>query len=271
MPQADPLAATPKGSSLLTVPCTGATATGMQVPSTVEEERARHQLAGEQLSALVWPIVRLVAAALLLALVVRIAIAQPFAIASGSMAPTLRQGDFVLVDKQAYGWSLAALPLSAPLTRPNGTAAGRIAARPVERGDVIAFVGPDGRDYVKRVIGRGDDIVELRAGALHLNGEAIPCRPLERAQCTEALPGTTGHLIQSAGTGPTASFGPVRVPPGHYFVLGDNRDASADSRMSRSDGGVGLVPDAQVIGRASRIFLSVGDGIRWNRIGNRID
>lgn len=243
----------------------------MEAPWTIEDLRAEHQLAGARLSETVWPVVRMVAAALLMALVIRVAVAQPFAISSGSMAPTLRQGDFVLVDKQAYGWSLAALPLSAPLTRPQGTAAGRIAARPVATGDVIAFVGPDGRDYVKRVIGRGGDLLDLRAGVLHLNGEAISCQPLAQGLCRETLPGGRSHVIRSTGTGANSSFGPLRVPDGHYFVLGDNRDASADSRMARSDGGVGLVPDAQVMGRASRIFLSVGDGVRWDRIGNRID
>lgn len=243
----------------------------MEAPSTIEDARVEHQLAGARLSEAVWPVVRMVAAALLMALVIRVAVAQPFAISSGSMAPTLQQGDFVLVDKQAYGWSLAALPLSAPLTRPQGTATGRIAARPVEPGDVIAFVGPDGRDYVKRVIGRGGDLLELRAGVLHLNGTVISCRPLPKGLCRETLPGGGSHVIRSDGTGANSSFGPLQVPDGHYFVLGDNRDASADSRMSRSDGGVGLVPDGQVMGRASRIFLSVGDGIRWDRIGNRID
>jgi len=236
-----------------------------------ETARDAHLQAGARLAATVWPVVQMGAAALLIALVVRVAIAQPYAIASGSMAPTLRPGDFVLVDKQAYGWSLAALPLSAPLTRPDGTAPGRIAARPVARGDVIAFVGPDGRDYVKRVVGRGGDLVELRAGVLLLNGATQPCRPLGQGLCREVLPGGRSHVIRAAATGANSSFGPLRVPDGHYFVLGDNRDASADSRMARADGGIGLVPDAQVMGRAARIFLSVGDGVRWDRIGYRID
>jgi signal peptidase I len=255
----------------LTVLCTGATPSEMEVPSAIEEVRAAHISSGERLSARLWPLLRLVAAALVIALFIRVAVAQPFAIPSGSMAPTLQPGDFVLVDKRAYGWSLAALPLAAPLTRPDGTTPGRVGARPVMPGDVIAFVGPDGRDYVKRVIGRGGDRLELRGGILHLNGVAVPCRPLADGLCRETLPGGYSHVIRSDGSGPTASFGPLLVPEGHYFVLGDNRDTSADSRVSRSDGGVGLVPDAQVMGRAARIFLSVGDGIHWDRIGRPID
>jgi signal peptidase I len=243
----------------------------MDAPSAIDEAREAHLGAGERLSATLWPILRLVTVALLVALVVRILLVQPFAIPSGSMAPTLEPGDFVLVDKRAYGWSLASLPMAAPLTRPNGTVTGRLRASAAEPGDVIAFVGPDGRDYVKRVVARGGDRVSLTAGVLHLNGRAVPCVRTQGGLCHETLPNGQGHLIRSNGTGPTASFAELLVPEGHYFVLGDNRDASADSRVPRSEGGVGLVPDAQVIGRAARIFLSVEDGVRWDRVGRRID
>jgi signal peptidase I len=251
----------------------------MDAPTTIEAARAAHLSAGERLSAALWPALRLVAAALAIALVVRILIAQPFAIPSGSMAPTLEPGDFVAVDKRAYGWSLASLPLAAPLMRPEGMAVGRLGAKAVEPGDVIAFVGPDGRDYVKRVVAVGGDRVSLQGGVLHLNGRAFPCVPETAGQregqlgglCRETLPNGQGHLIRSNGTGPTATFPELLVPDGHYFVLGDNRDESADSRVPRSDGGVGLVPDAQVMGRAARIFLSVDGGIRWDRVGRAID
>ena len=187
------------------------------------------------------------------------------------MSPTLRPGDFVLVDKRAYGWSLASLPLAPPLMRPDGTVAGRLRPVPVEPGDVIAFVGPDGRDYVKRVIARGGDRVSLAAGVLYLNGRSMPCVPAIDGLCRETLPNGASHLIRSDGTGQTASFPDLVVPDGHYFVLGDNRDASADSRVPRSEGGVGLVPDAQVIGRAARILMSVDEDVRWDRVGHRID
>ncbi len=243
----------------------------MDAPTTIDTARAAHLSAGERLSAALWPVLRLVSAALAIALVVRILIAQPFAIPSGSMTPTLEPGDFVAVDKRAYGWSLASLPLATPLMRPQGLAVGRLGAKPVQPGDVIAFVGPDGRDYVKRVVAVAGDRVSLEGGVLHLNGRAFPCVPEAADLCRERLPNGQSHLIRSSGTGPTATFPELLVPDGHYFVLGDNRDASADSRVPRSDGGVGLVPDAQVMGRAARIFLSVDGGIRWGRVGRAID
>jgi signal peptidase I len=243
----------------------------MDAQTTIEAAREAHIGAGARLSATLWPIVRLVGGALAIALLLRILVAQPFAIPSGSMAPTLLPGDFVLVDKRAYGWSLASLPMAAPLMRPGGTAAGRFGGSAVQPGDVIAFVGPDGRDYVKRVIAEGGDRVSLVGGVLHLNGRTFPCRPASGGLCRESLPNGAAHLIRSNGTGPTADFGELTVPEGHYFVLGDNRDASADSRVPRSEGGVGLVPDGQVIGRAARIFLSADNGFRWDRVGRRID
>jgi signal peptidase I len=248
----------------------------MDAPTTIEAAREAHIDAGARLAAALWPVLKLVAIALACALVVRVLVAQPFAIPSGSMAPTLEPGDFVLVDKRAYGWSLASLPLAPPLMRPDGTVAPRVGARPIEPGDVIAFVGPDGRDYVKRVIGRGGDRVALQGGVLRLNGRALPCVPQSDGLCRETLPNGQSHLIRSNGTGPRARFAELLVPDGHYFVLGDNRDASADSRVPRSDGGVGLVPDAQVIGSAAWVFLSVNresgrDGVRWGRVGRRID
>lgn len=246
------------------------------VAEGIEASRVAHSDAGARLAGMLWPILRMVATALALALLVRVLIVQPFAIPSGSMTPTLEPGDFVLVDKRAYGWSLASLPLAAPLMRPDGTAAGRIGTIPVEPGDVIAFVGPDGRDYVKRMIGRAGDRVALVGGVLHLNGRAFPCIPQQQGLCRETLPNGASHLIRSDGTGPRADFAELLVPEGHYFVLGDNRDASADSRVPRSDGGVGLVPDAQVIGRAAWIFLSIDrsapwGGVQWSRVGRPID
>jgi len=255
----------------LTAVRTGATARWMEAPTTVDAAREAHLGRGARLAAAVCPVLRLVTAALAIAMLVRVLLVQPFAIPSGSMAPTLLPGDFVFVDKQAYGWSLASLPLASPLMRPDGTATGRLSGRAVEPGDVIAFVGPDGRDYVKRVVAAGGDRVALVRGVLHLNGRALPCAPGPGPLCREALPNGARHLILSKGAGPTADFGELTVPDGHYFVLGDQRDASADSRVPRSAGGVGLVPDGQVIGRAARIFLSVDGGIRWDRIGKRID
>jgi signal peptidase I len=255
----------------LTVVCTGATRLRVEAPTMIDAARDAHIDAGARLSAALWPLLRLVGLALALALLVRVLIVQPFAIPSGSMAPTLTPGDFVLVDKRAYGWSLASLPMAPPLMRPNGTSEARLGGMPVEPGDVIAFVGPDGRDYVKRVVARGGDRVSMSAGVLRVNGQAIPCVPAPDGLCRETLPNGASHLIQSNGTGPTSDLVELVVPQGHYFVLGDNRDASADSRVARADGGVGMVPDGQVIGQAAAIFLSVGTGVRWDRVGQPID
>jgi signal peptidase I len=199
---------------------------------------------------------------------IRAFVVQPFAIPSGSMSPGLEAGDFVFVDKRAYGWTIASLPLT---PRDDGTDDSRVAGRAVQRGDVIAFVGADGRDYVKRMVGTGGDLVELRRGLLILNGTPAPCVPLGGGLCRETLPNGHSHVVRSDGSSPLADFAPIRVPDGQYFVLGDNRDASADSRVPRAQGGVGLVADGQVIGRAARIFFSAtGDGVRWERIGKPI-
>ncbi|MGL6042653.1 MAG: signal peptidase I, partial [Sandaracinobacteroides sp.] len=143
-----------------------------------------------------------------------------------------------------------------------------LAAQAVRPGDVIAFVGADGTDYVKRMVAAGGDLVELRNGLLFVNQLPAPCVPVDAARCRETLPNGSSHIVRNNGSGRLADFPPTRVPDGHYFVLGDNRDASADSRVPRAEGGVGPVEDGHVIGRAARIFFSKDvRGVRWDRIG----
>jgi signal peptidase I len=240
----------------------------MDPAAAIDEARAAHHEAGSRLAARLWPTVRLVVAAFLIAIALRAFIVQPFAIPSGSMSPGLEAGDFVFVDKGAYGWTTASLPVAA---RADGTSAVRVGARPAVPGDVIAFVGPEGRDYVKRLVATGGDRVELRGGMLLLNGMPAPCVPLAEGLCRETLPNGRSYVIRTDGRGPLADFAEITVPEGHYFLLGDNRDNSADSRLPRAAGGIGLVQDGQVIGRAARIFFSIGDEIRWSRIGKPID
>lgn len=237
----------------------------------IEEARARHQAAGARLSTRLLPTVKLVVGALLIALFVRALIVQPFAIPSGSMSPELKAGDFVFVDKQAYGWTLASLPLAKPFADEELAKVRRLGGRAVVPGDVVVFAGPDGKDYVKRVVAMGGDRVAMRDGRLILNGRQVDCLPAEDGMCRERLPNGQSHLVQTSPGGPLADYDEIMVPAGHYFVLGDNRDASADSRLTRADGGVGLVADGQVIGRAARIFFSARDGVRWGRIGQPID
>jgi signal peptidase I len=234
-----------------------------------ESAREAHEAAGARLSAIVTPAAKLVLAALVLALLVRTLVVEPFAIPSGSMSPGLEAGDFIFVDKMAYGWSRSSLPLRDP--EASGEAFVRVNPRPVLRGDVIVFAGPGGQDYVKRVIGVAGDRVELARGRLLVNGTTVPCRAIGNGLCREVLPGGASHAIRDNGRSSLATFPEIGVPAGHYFVLGDNRGASADSRVPRAAGGVGLVASHEVLGRAQRIFFSARDGVHWDRIGQRID
>ncbi|WP_181160011.1 signal peptidase I [Sandaracinobacter neustonicus] len=246
----------------------------MESSEAIEAARARHLAGSERLAQWLWPFTRLLLLALTAALLLRVLIVQPFAIPSSSMAPTLQAGDFVLVDKKAYGWARASLPLAAD-SGMAGDGGGRLFASAIPHGDVIAFVGPDGRDYVKRMIARGGETVELRNGLVLLNGVPLPCVPQNAAAdgqlCREAIPSGRTHLSRDHAQGPRASFGPVTVPAGHLFVLGDNRGHSADSRVPAAEGGIGFVPEDKVIGRAARIFFAYDRGVRWNRIGTPVD
>lgn len=210
----------------------------------------------------------LIAGTLLVALAVRTIIVEPFAIPSRSMAPMLESGDLIIVNKMAYGWSAASLPRIFPISVDGRD---RLAGRAPRHGDVVVFTGAYGRDYVKRVIGRDGDRVALLDGTLMLNGRPIPCEPAGGDHCLETLPGGKAQLIRTDTSGPLADMAEIIVPQGHYFVLGDNRAASADSRLSVADGGVGLVPHALLLGRAERIVFSARNSIRWARIGLGID
>lgn len=241
----------------------------MHDPATVQALRDAHQASGERLAAVIGGWARLALAAVLTAAVVRVAVAEPFNIPSSSMNPGLLVGDHLFVDKTAYGWSRASMPLGM-LGEPV-TWRGRLFGRLPARGDVAVFVGPgSGRiDYVKRVIGLPGDRIALRAGTVYLNGRAIPCRPAPGG-CRETLGARSYTVIGGAG-GAYATTAERIVPAGHLFVLGDNRADSADSRVSPARGGVGLVPLDALVGRAARVFLSFGaDGVRWERTGQAV-
>jgi signal peptidase I len=240
-----------------------------------------------------WETVKVIVQALLIALVIRTLLFQPFNIPSGSLIPTLLIGDYLFVSKYAYGYSHFSLPSFLDL-EPQ-LMPGRIFASQPKRGDVIVFKLPrDGEtDYIKRLIGLPGDKIQMIHGRLYINGTIVERTPLppyttqghfgapvEVPHYLETLPGGVKHeIIQLDGDNGYYGNTPVyEVPPDHYFMMGDNRDNSTDSRVSPENGGVGYVPFENLIGRAEIIFFSVKDEepawevwrwpwiVRWNRL-----
>lgn len=209
--------------------------------------------------------VSVVLQALVLALVIRTFLFQPFSIPSGSMRPTLLEGDYLFVTKWAYGYSRHSLPFSPNLF------SGRIFGSAPKRGDVAVFKFPPNPslDYIKRVIGLPGDRIQMKEGQLFINGVAVPRekvgqidnpditevnRPVDvyRETLPEGVSYETLDLTPDSVTDNTREF---IVPPGHYFMMGDNRDNSNDSRMN-----VGFVPEENLVGRANIIFFSIAGG-----------
>jgi signal peptidase I len=205
---------------------------------------------------------------LLIVLVLRSFVAEPFRIPSGSMMPTLLVGDFILVNKFSYGVRL-------PVTRTVILETGK-----PERGDVAVFKYPrnPAEDYIKRVVGIPGDRIEFRDRTLFVNGEPQKTelqgtyegvgsgRMMTGAKRFLEHLGNTPHEILMWEQSPGLS-GTVRVPEGHYFMVGDNRDNSNDSRMW------GFVSEDLLVGRALFIWLNWDyTGGHWDlsRVGNRI-
>ncbi len=196
---------------------------------------------------------------LLFVLVVRSFLFEPFRIPSGSMMPTLLRGDFIFVQKFAYGLRLPVLETKV------------IDTGLPERGDVVVFRLPDNPsiNYIKRVVGLPGDTVVYERHRLIINGELVPLDDSEYAEpqrYSEQL-GERGHDILIQDPSSDRGDAAYTVPEGHYFVLGDNRDNSQDSRF------IGAIPEQNLVGKAVRIWLHV-DGWnwpRWDRIGDRID
>jgi len=202
--------------------------------------------------------VRTIFWAVLIALVIRTFAFEPFSIPSGSMVPSLLVGDYLFVSKYAYGYSRFSLPFGPPLFD------GRILADKPERGDVAVFKLPsdDSTDYIKRVVGLPGDRIQVRNGILHINGQAVERKELREVQVGDAsvtiyretLPNGESHLIRERGDSYPFDNTPVYVVPrGHYFVMGDNRDSSQDSRALDR---VGYVPFENFVGRAEFLFFS---------------
>ncbi|WP_275789989.1 signal peptidase I [Pararhizobium gei] len=211
-----------------------------------------------------WENVKVIIQALLLAVVIRTVFFQPFTIPSGSMMPTLLVGDYIFVNKFAYGYSKYSLPFAPDLFE------GRIFASEPERGDVIVFRFPPNPDldYIKRLIGLPGDKVQVRDSILYVNNKAVQRVPdgvfradgqyntgddvpVFRETLDNGVNFDTLDQFPDSSTDNTREF---IVPAGHYFMMGDNRDNSADSRLD-----VGFVPAQNLVGRASLIFFSLGN------------
>ena len=190
-----------------------------------------------------------------------------FHMPSESMQPSLQVGDRVLVSKWAYGYSRHSLPLGMGYLLPESWS-GRILGRLPERGDVVVIRDPEqGINLIKRVVGLPGDTVEVRAGQLYLNGDAVPRDPLDVvryrdhggevvqvAQYDETLPGGPVHVIYERGDDyGLDNAGPFRVPADHVFLMGDNRDRSQDSRARY---GIGYVHTDQLVGRAETVLFT---------------
>ena len=230
--------------------------------------------------------IRVVIHALLIALVIRTFLFQPFNIPSGSMKATLLVGDYLFVSKYSYGYSHYSFPLSPPLF------SGRIFGSEPTRGDVVVFRPPNdtSTDFIKRVIGLPGDHIQMKEGLLYINDTPVKRErlsdfvgedPCGRSEATakvkrwqETLP--NGVVYESLDCVDSSGFpdntNVYEVPPGSFFMMGDNRDNSSDSRV------FGYVPFENLVGRAQMIFFSIAEGqnawmfwrwpwsVRWNRI-----
>ena len=199
---------------------------------------------------------------------------EPFDIRSATMMPTLLVGDVFFVSKFSYGYSRYSLPFGLPLF------SGRIFFHPPERGDVVVFRSPtdNSTDWIKRLIGLPGDHIQMKNGILYINDQPCPSRRIEDylyregsgaiiplPQYVETLPNGRQHpIIKMGDNGPLDNTPVYDIPPGDYFMLGDNRDNSQDSRVLSA---VGYVPAENLIGRAEFIFLSIdGSAIRSSRL-----
>ena len=234
-----------------------------------------------------WENFQTIAYALVIALVIRAFLFQPFNIPSGSMLSTLLVGDYLFVSKYAYGYSRHSFPFSFPPFE------GRFLASEPERGDIVVFKLPsDNRtDYIKRLMGLPGDHIQVKHGIVYLNGRALEREKIDdyvdrdafgnvirMPRYRETLPsGVSYTVLDTQRDGVSDNTGVYVVPAGHYFMMGDNRDNSTDSRVPSA---VGYVPYENLVGRAELLFFSTDSSarlwefwrwpqaIRWSRFFN---
>jgi signal peptidase I len=202
---------------------------------------------------------------------------QPFNIPSRAEMPTLLLGDHLFVSKYAYGYTSYSLPLSAPLF------ASRLFAAEPQRGDTVVFRLPkdDSVDYIKRVVGLPGDRIQMRKGELYINDAAVKReriddfvyeedgRVIRAKRWRETLPnGVSYETLDLQDNGFLDDTQEYAVPPGHYFMLGDNRDNSTDSRILSQ---VGYVPFKNIVGRAGMVYFSIDRGSKPGETQFRLD
>jgi signal peptidase I len=236
--------------------------------------------------------VRTIVFAMIIALTVRTFAFEPFNIPSSSMVPTLLVGDFLFVSKYTYGYSSTGtfwnvVPFSGRVLEEHEP----------QRGDIVVFKWPkdNSTDFIKRLIGLPGDTIQMREGLLYINGVPVErdrlaepitepgeTPPARATDYLEHLPGDVTHVIRKEGDNmPLDNTDVFVVPPHHYFMMGDNRDNSSDSRAP--NGGVGYVPEENLVGKAQFLFFSLDDGarfwelwkwpwaVRWHRLFMKIN
>ncbi|PLX36760.1 MAG: signal peptidase I [Hyphomicrobiales bacterium] len=230
---------------------------------------------------------KIIVQALILALLVRTFLYQPFNIPSGSMMENLLIGDYLFVSKFSYGYSRYSFPFGmVPFS-------GRVMGSEPERGDIVVFKLPrdNSTDYIKRVIGLPGDKIQVLNSVLYINGKAVPRvrdgefvgegrngQQVRVPRFRETLPnGVSYTVLEETDTSVWDNTPVYEVPAGHYFMMGDNRDNSSDSRAT-----VGYVPLQNLVGRAEVIFFSIEPGeqawmfwkwpwtVRWDRVFNSL-
>ena len=210
--------------------------------------------------------VKTVVYAVIIAIGIRTFLFEPFHIPSGSMIPTLLIGDYLFVEKYAYGYSRYSFPFG-----PN-IFAGRVFGGDPARGDVVVFKLPSdtSTDYIKRIVGLPGDRLQMKSGVLWINGQPVKRERIADyvdengklvTRYIETLPNGVTHTILEAqeDSGMLDNTEEFVIEPGHYFAMGDNRDDSLDSRTSH----VGQVPAENLVGRAAIIFFSTDGSASW--------